>query len=83
MLKITVCPSCGSQKIKKVRRDWTGTYHDQGYVVPKLAFYECPQCGEKVYDREAMRRIEARSPAFRNGSGGRAALTQRKGARSC
>ncbi len=83
MLKITVCPSCGSEKIKKVRRDWTGTYHDTAYVVPKLAFYECPRCGEKVYDREAMRRIEARSPAFRNGSGDRSALTKRKRARSC
>jgi len=83
MLKITVCPSCGSEKIKSVRRDWTGTYNDKAYVVAKLAFYECPRCGEKVYDREAMRRIEAQSPAFRNGSGGRPALTQRKGARSC
>jgi len=81
MLKITVCPSCGSEKIKKVRRDWTGTYQDQAYIVAKLAFYECPRCGERVYDREAMRRIEAQSPAFRNGSGVRSAPKRRKPAR--
>jgi YgiT-type zinc finger domain-containing protein len=83
MLKITVCPSCGSDRIRKVRRDWTGTYNDEEYVVAKLAFHECPRCGEKVYDREAMRRIEARSPAFRNGTGGRSTTMRRKRARAC
>ncbi len=66
LLKITNCPSCGSGNIRKVRRNWTGTYDGEEYVVPKLAFYECPRCGERVYDRLAMRRIEAQSPAFRN-----------------
>jgi predicted RNA-binding Zn-ribbon protein involved in translation (DUF1610 family) len=32
--------------------------------VEKLEFHECPACGEKVYDREAMRAIEDKSPAF-------------------
>jgi len=64
MLNITVCPSCGSRRIRKVRRDWTGEFQGQTYVVPGLEFYECPQCGERVYDRDAMRRIEAQSPAF-------------------
>jgi YgiT-type zinc finger domain-containing protein len=63
-LRITVCPSCGSPKIKKVRRNWSGTYQGHSYTVPSLEFYECPACGEKVYDRQAMREIEARSPAF-------------------
>lgn len=83
MLKITVCPSCGGEKIKKVRRDWTGTYHDKAYVVPNLTFYECPRCGERVFDAEAMRRIEAQSPAFRNGRSRRNTLNSRKGARAC
>ena len=30
----------------------------------KTEFHECPACGEKVYDREAMRKIEAHYPAF-------------------
>jgi predicted RNA-binding Zn-ribbon protein involved in translation (DUF1610 family) len=29
-----------------------------------VEFYECPNCGEKVYDREAMLKIEACSPAY-------------------
>jgi YgiT-type zinc finger domain-containing protein len=64
MLKITTCPSCGSNKIKKVRRSWTGTFKDRTYRVPSLQYYECPDCGERVYDRDAMREIEAHSPAF-------------------
>ena len=63
-LQITICPSCGSGKIKGVRRDWSGEYKGRPYTVPSLEFYECPACGEKVYDREAMRRIEDYSPAF-------------------
>jgi len=63
-LKITICPSCGSDKIKGVRRNWSGEYKGRAYTVPSLEFYECPACGEKVYDREAMRSIENYSPAF-------------------
>ena len=63
-IKITKCPTCGSGKIKKVRRDWKGSYRGQIYVVPALEFYDCPDCGEEVYDRDAMRKIEAHSPAY-------------------
>jgi YgiT-type zinc finger domain-containing protein len=64
MIKITSCPSCGSKKIKKVRRNVTRDFRGQTYVVPDLDFHECPECGEKLYDRYAMRKIEAHSPAF-------------------
>jgi YgiT-type zinc finger domain-containing protein len=64
MIQITVCPSCGRGNIKKVRRDWTGEFRDRPYTVPDLEFYECPDCGERIYDRTAMRKIEAHSPAF-------------------
>ena len=63
-MKITTCPSCGSNKIKKVRRNFTGKYRGETYIVPSLEYHECPACGEKVFDREAMRKIEAHSPAF-------------------
>lgn len=62
MTLITNCPTCGSNKIKKVRKKWTGKSHGQTYSVPRLEFHECPACGEKVYGREAMRKIEAHSP---------------------
>ena len=62
MFKIKVCPTCGSDKIKKVRRNWTSK--TRNYVVPNLEYYECPDCDEKVYDREAMQKIESYSSVF-------------------
>ena len=62
--KITRCPSCGSRNVKKVRRNWAGSFKGKTYMVPSLQYYECSDCAEKVYDREAMREIEAHSPAF-------------------
>ena len=64
MHEITKCPSCVSVKIKKVRRKWTGEYKGHTYAVENLEFYECPDCKERIYDPEAMRAIEANSPAF-------------------
>lgn len=64
MLKIQVCPSCGSEQIHEVRRNWSGKFKGRQYTVPQLRFFECPACGESVFDPEAMRQIESRSPAF-------------------
>lgn len=64
-LGIKTCPTCGSGEIKRVKRVWRGEFQSKKYFVPSLSFYECLNCGEKVYDREAMHRIEERSPAFR------------------
>lgn len=61
-LVITICPNCGSDKIQKVKRDWVDEVHGKMYIVPNLEFYECPTCGEKLYDRDAMRMIEAHTP---------------------
>ncbi len=63
-MTITRCPTCGSRRIRQVRRDLTGEFEGRPYTVPGLEFFECPACGEKVFDKEAMRRIEACSPAF-------------------
>ncbi len=66
-LKINTCPTCGSGEIKKVKKDWKGEYQGKKYSVPSLSLYECPDCGERVYDRDAMHRIEERSPALGKG----------------
>lgn len=62
MLEITGCPTRGSSEIRKVRkslrREWKGT----PYEVPKLCFWECPKCGERLFDHEAMRTIDAHRP---------------------
>lgn len=52
--------------MERVRRDWAGELQGKKYRVEALEFYECPVCGEQVFDREAMQRIEARSPAFQS-----------------
>jgi hypothetical protein len=40
------------------------SYEGKPYTIPNLEFYECPDCGEHIYDRVAMRKIEAHSPAY-------------------
>ena len=62
--RITTCPSCGSKRIKKVRRNWTGNFKGKTYTVRDLEYYKCPDRREKIYDRDAMRQIEASSPAL-------------------
>lgn len=62
--QITRCPTCGSAKIRRLRKTVTRTHAGRTYVVPDLAFWDCPACGERVYDREAIRQIAARSPAY-------------------
>ncbi len=64
MLQITICPSCSSGNIKRVRRNWKGNFKGLSYTVLSLEFYVCTNCGERIYDRQAMRKIEAISPAF-------------------
>jgi YgiT-type zinc finger domain-containing protein len=62
--KIKSCPTCGSTKIRRVRKTVRRTHGGRTYVVPDLLFWECPACGERVYARSAMREIEASSPAY-------------------
>ena len=63
MLNISVCPVCGG-KVNKIRENWIGEYQGQKYIVPDLEYYECEDCAERIYDRDAMRKIEACSPAI-------------------
>ncbi len=63
-LTIRSCPNCGSDQITKVCRDWYGQYRSAQYVIADLEFYECPVCGERVFDVDAMRQIRFYSPAY-------------------
>jgi YgiT-type zinc finger domain-containing protein len=62
--KITHCPTCGSDQITQVCRDWTSIYQGQSYVVPALTFYECLVCGERVFERDVVAKIRVYSPAY-------------------
>jgi YgiT-type zinc finger domain-containing protein len=62
-LKLSVCPTCGKKNLKRVRKTVSGTRQGKRYSVPGVEFYECPDCGEQIYDPTAMRQIEQRSHA--------------------
>jgi YgiT-type zinc finger domain-containing protein len=66
MLKLTKCPTCGSRKIRRVTRDWTGVYRGQAYTVRDVERDECPDCGEEVFDGETVERIQAHRPVVPN-----------------
>ncbi len=59
----TICPTCGSKKIKRVRRKITREYKGEKYSVPAVQFHECPDCGERVFSPDAVRKILSYSPA--------------------
>jgi YgiT-type zinc finger domain-containing protein len=63
MLNIKTCPSCGSKRIRRVRKALVREARGRKYVVPSLEFHECPDCGERLFGRDTMRRIEACSAA--------------------
>lgn len=67
-LQIKTCPTCGSGNIKRVTKDVIRSYKGQTYTIPAVEFYECANCGEKVYDRVAIQKIEAVSPAYQHKS---------------
>jgi YgiT-type zinc finger domain-containing protein len=60
-LKLTVCPNCGKKNLKKKRKAVTGTRQGKQYSAPDVEFYECADCGEKIYDPAAIRHIEQHS----------------------
>ncbi|MFY9819797.1 MAG: type II toxin-antitoxin system MqsA family antitoxin [Thermoanaerobaculia bacterium] len=76
---IAKCPTCGSSTIRKVSGNWTGSYKGETYTVKALEYYACPNCHEKVYTPEAMRRIQEASPAYRKPSARRARTAPKPG----
>ena len=63
---IKTCPTCGSDKIQLAVKDVIRKYKGQTYTVPTVEVYECSNCGEKVYGKAAIQKIEAYSPAYRH-----------------
>jgi len=61
-VKITRCPTCGSKRIRRVRRDVTIDVGDIHFVAPDVVFEECPNSGEQLFDLAAMEQIQAHRP---------------------
>jgi YgiT-type zinc finger domain-containing protein len=53
------CPTCESSRIRTIRSDYRIRVRGEDVLVPKLERDECPNCGEILFDPEAMRRIES------------------------
>jgi len=61
--KLSKCPTCGSSKLKLVRSNFTLKARNRVCVVPRLERYECPGCGEILFDYDGIKRLEeARRP---------------------
>ena len=67
-VSIKKCPTCGSGNLRKLRKNWESNAPGGKYMVPLLEYYKCPDCGEELYDKEAMRNIEAVSPNYKKTS---------------
>lgn len=62
-IRIKVCPTCGSRRIRRVTRDVSGMWLGKHpYIAPKVNFYECPVCGERIFDPAALRKIQLFRP---------------------
>jgi YgiT-type zinc finger domain-containing protein len=66
MINLKTCPTCGSRRIRKVRRTLTRNSRGKSFTVPGLMFHECGNCGEQVFSPEAMDKIAAHRPGRRN-----------------
>jgi YgiT-type zinc finger domain-containing protein len=51
------CPTCGKAAMKPVARDVTTQRGGKSVVVKNVAVEECSQCGERLYDLAALRRL--------------------------
>ena len=65
MLDIRTCPTCGSKRLKRVCRGVTRNVLGEKYIVPAVTFHECPNCGEKLYGRQAMHKLESFRPKMK------------------
>ena len=60
------CPTCGSRKIKVVHSDFATRMHGRSLSVPRLERQECPDCGEVIFDFDAMGKLEAARASARS-----------------
>jgi YgiT-type zinc finger domain-containing protein len=65
MRNIKICPTCGHRHVHPVKRDVECNFRGVVYTARAIEFHECPDCGEKLYDREAMRKMESSRPKMR------------------
>ena len=61
-LVIKTCPTCGSKRIRRVKRDIPSNRGAEPYVAHGIEIEECPVCGERLFSPEALHEIAAQQP---------------------
>jgi YgiT-type zinc finger domain-containing protein len=59
MKPLRTCPICSSRRIRKVRRTFSQIIRGQEVHVPNVECYECPNCGNRIYDPAAADKVLA------------------------
>jgi len=66
-MAIRRCPTCGSRRMRRQTVTVRATVRGKTAAVPDLELEVCPDCGEKLFDLEASRRMEERFLGKRRG----------------
>ena len=66
-MAIRQCPTCGGRRIRRQTVRVKATVRGRTAEVPNLQLEVCPDCGEKLFDLEASRRMEERFLRKRRG----------------
>ena len=57
-MTIRRCPTCGSRRIRRRSMAVQVTVRGKSATITDLNLEVCPECGEKLFDLEASRRLE-------------------------
>ena len=57
--RLKLCPTCGSPKIRLIKKDLIFTRQEREIVVPRVECEECPACGEVITDYAANQYIDS------------------------
>jgi YgiT-type zinc finger domain-containing protein len=52
------CPTCGSRKIRFIKKDLEFSHRGQKIIVPQVECEECPDCEEVITDYAANQYID-------------------------
>ena len=53
----TTCAVCNSEKVKKVRKEFSAAYNQTPISIPDAEMYECADCGERFFDPEQAKAV--------------------------
>ncbi len=64
-ITIKACPTCGSRRIRRIKRDIQSKRGGQPFIARNIDIEECPVCGERLFSPEALDQIAAQQPRKR------------------